>query len=152
CGANRNTSWLPGPGRSSMSEARADGHTMDDVLARLRQRQRIRHAVDLLLRGLLYGAVLAAVVAGVGLATRGAWMQAAPWRVIWIVPIVAAAAAGVGFMRRVDVLPVARALDRAASGQDRFASALQLAGHHRKGRARLVIEDALTAVGGVSAQ
>jgi hypothetical protein len=58
------------------------------------------------------------------------------------------AAALAGAILPVNNLHLARALDRAASSEDRFASAVQLADHHRRERAKLVVDDALGRVRG----
>src|SRR5262249_21060162 len=102
CGADRSTSWPGRPGRGSMSEATNRACSMEDVLAQLRRRQRMRHAIDLLLRGVLYGAAAAAVIAAVGIASRAGWVHGIPWRVLWAIPAVAAGGALVGLLRHVD--------------------------------------------------
>ena len=109
----------------------ADHHaTLCSVLARLRRRQRVLGCVRGAARGLLAGAI---AIAAIGVA---AWLGAVGADVfspsIWLMGAVAPALLGlvIGAVVRVDDLQVSRALDRAAGSQDRFASAVQLAGHH----------------------
>ncbi len=122
--------------------------SMDEIVARLRGRQRLLHVLLRSGQGVFYGGILAAMVAAVGAVSGAEWMRVNPWIVLLCIPGLAVIGGLVGLLQRVDSLRVARAMDRAAAGEDRFASALQLAGHHRRSRARLVVEDALSAVSG----
>ena len=125
--------------------------SMCEIVSRLRRRERLRRLLHHGVQGLLWGGVVAVVVAAVGVLLGAASWQSAWWIALWCFPAGAALRAALGFLSPIDALRLARALDRAASGDDRFASAWQLAGHHRKERAGLVLEDALARVGATSA-
>ena len=131
--------------------------TIAEVLRRLRGRQRLRNCVRGAAHGALVGAVTgAALLAVVWLAAYAGW-TAMPERFMiaaWALAAIPIAMIGgllIGALLRVDDLAVARALDRCASSDDRFASAVSLASHHRAERVRLIAEDALSRVGGLSA-
>lgn len=125
--------------------------SIDALLAGLRRRQRLTRSLHWAAAGLLAGAAIAcALPISLALASR-------PWTVgglsaVMAGPALAGAAMGglLGFLRPVDDLGLARALDRAAGADDRFASALQLSRHHRRDRVRLVVEDAIAHVRGTA--
>ncbi len=122
--------------------------SLDSTLQRLRARERRRTTLLLAERGAFYGCVAAVVIALVAAVARADWT---PTALLWspgLLPLFAMAGALMGWLRRVDDLNIARALDRAADSADRFASAVQLGGHHRTERVQLVLEDALGRVGG----
>src|SRR5438874_814350 len=125
-----------------MTNANGPHRSVEGVLSALRLRSRGMHALSDALRGLVYGSISTVVIAGMRIALGAGWMHNSPWRVLSCIPIFALVAALVGALRRIDDLPLARALDRAAAGEDRFASALQLGEHHRRSRAQLIVEDA----------
>lgn len=119
---------------------------LDALLVELRRRQRTRTALNWLCRGALFGAV-AAMIAGVVVVLL--WPGSAPafaWYSAIGVAGISLGAASAGLLRRVDDLAVARALDRSACGEDRFASAMQLVDHHRQSRAQFAVSDALARV------
>lgn len=126
--------------------------SMNEVLTRLHRRQRWLWVLGLTARGFFHGGLLAVALAAVGAASRAPWMHASPWWVLGCVLSGAAVGATIGLFRRMPALRLARAMDQAARGEDRFASAVQLSGHHRRQRARLVTEDALSVVRGVPVQ
>lgn len=121
------------------------------VLRRLRIRQRWRRAIQGCGRGLFYGTLLAAAVTAATALAGVSWSAPLPWAALACIPAVAVLLGLVGTMRPVNPLRLARALDRAADADDRFASACQLANHWRRERARLVKEDALASIGATSA-
>lgn len=129
-----------------------DDHTpLCDVLKRLRQRQRVLGSFRGAARGLFLGSMLSlllGVAAWLGIVAADLFSFP-----LVLISALAAALLGllIGTVTRVDDLEVSRALDRAAGSQDRFASAVQLKDHHRRGRARLVTVDALAKVGAVPA-
>ncbi|HEY3242960.1 MAG TPA: hypothetical protein VGM03_06360, partial [Phycisphaerae bacterium] len=120
--------------------------SLESRLDRLRMRQRLRDALLLGGRGAFYACVLAVMTALVAALAQAPWSRAALWISPGLIPAGALLGALVGMLRRVDNLHVARALDHAAAGEDRFASALQLSGHHRPARAQLLLNDALETV------
>lgn len=128
-----------------------DRSTIAEVLAGLRRRQRAVNSVRWGMNGLLIGggvgccaAVLAWAIAHPG--TGKLLLVAAAWAVG-----VAVVGAVAGAVLPVSDLKLARAMDRAAASEDRFASAMQLAEHRRQERAHLVIEDAVSRVSGTRA-
>src|SRR5438552_3093839 len=100
CGAPRNISWRARPGRCSMNNADVRSRSIDAVLGDLRRRRRMLRAVDHAARGLLYGAILATVLAAIGAIAQATWLQQTPWRVLWCVPVVAGLVGLVGLLRR----------------------------------------------------
>jgi hypothetical protein len=134
-----------------MSKAGSETTALEPVLIKLRWRARLRAALWRASRGACCGAVLAAMLAVAASIIRPEWVRAALWLAPLSIPLLAMLGALAGLLGRVDDLQIARALDRAAASSDRFASALQLAGHHRRARARLLLEDALAAVDGTPA-
>jgi hypothetical protein len=129
-----------------MTENQALNSALEDTLQCLRARQRQRAALFLAGRGLFYGCVAAFLLCGAAVVARADWSRVVLWWSPVILPLGMALGGLVGLTRRVDDLHVARALDRAAAGDDRFASAVQLRGHRRAERARLVLADALARV------
>src|SRR5262245_12574544 len=134
--------------------ATPQGHTPDvigGILAALRKRERALAALRWGVHGALVSAAAACLIVGIAWAALdpGAWRLT----VIGLFVLIAGAPIGaiVGLLMPVSDLHLARAMDRAAASEDRFASALQLAGHHKAERARLVIEDAAVRVRGTSA-
>jgi hypothetical protein len=125
---------------------------VERLLVQLRQRQRVRQSLIWLCHGALAGAVLASAVALTAVVVSPDTARAFGWPCVLAIPAIALLSAGLGWIRRVDDLTVARALDRSANSEDRFASALQLADHHRKSRVRLVVEDALARVSGTTSR
>ncbi len=128
------------------------GPEMDESVARLRQRQRLLNVCRHAGHGLLAGSVLAVVTAVTAVVARAEWSNLALWLSVLWVPIGAVLGAALGLMRPIDSLRLARSLDQAADGEDRFASAVQLRGHRRRSRARLVVNDALKTVSGTTAR
>ena len=120
--------------------------TIDGILARLRRRQRWLNALQYAAHGLLAGSVLALSTALVAAVARADWSSALLWWSLAWMPAGLVFGALAGLVRRLDALVVARSLDRATDNEDRFASALQLIGHHRQARVRLIVADALSAV------
>lgn len=125
--------------------------SVQQLMARLRQRQRLLNTLVFGAHGLCVGAVVALLM-GAALA------MARPedgWRALGLAllaaPALGALGALAGMVARIDDLRLARAMDRAAAGEDRLASAVQLAGHHRRERAHLIVQDALQRVGSTPA-
>jgi hypothetical protein len=117
--------------------------SVEQILTVLRRRQRAVSALNLALRGLVYGGLL--VLAGVyGFTAVGA---SGSWWLLWAIPAAMTAGGLAGWLRPIEPLRLARALDRTAGSQDRFASAVQLQAHHRQQRVRLIVDDALSHVG-----
>jgi chemotaxis protein histidine kinase CheA len=121
----------------------------DDVgalLATLRSRQRRLNALRWAFHGTLTGAALGVIAAGVAALTSAPGLGA----LAALFALVTAAGAGIGVLvgalLPVSDLHLARALDRAAASDDRFASAVQLSGNHHRDRVGLVIADALARV------
>ena len=115
-------------------------------VAALRKRQRFLNSARGAAKGLFYGALLAFIFAGLAVLAPAGSVFTSPWLGLFCLPALAGLGALVGFAAGIDELFVARALDRAAESEDRFASALQLASHRRRARARLILEDAVAAV------
>lgn|GEM_PF-2113465 len=132
-----------------MSDA---SRTIEALLTGLRRRQRGLNALRWAVDGLLLGALTACVVALVMWLTGTTDIP----RVLTVGGLVALAGlvtgAASGMLRPVSDLALARALDAAGNSQDRFASALQLAGDENQSRASLVIEDAIAHVRGTTAK
>ncbi len=120
--------------------------SMDEILLHLRRRRRLLHALRHSGQGLLYGAALSVGIITLAAILQSEWLHTQPWFGLLCIPAAAAAGAAIGLLRPVNTLQIARALDRAAGSEDRFASAWQLTGHHRRVRAELVMEDALASV------
>lgn len=120
-------------------------------LRRLRARKRWRDAALFGARGLFYGSLVACAVAAAGAAADAEWLRSSPALPALLVPAAAVLAALAGALRAADDLRLARAVDRAAGSEDRFASAFALSAHPKRERVRLVTEDALARVGTVSA-
>ena len=119
---------------------------MNEILAQLRRRQRLLRALQHSGQGLLYGTIIALGIATLATILRSEWLQTEPWIALLSIPAAAVVGTIIGLLRPVDTLRIARAMDRAAGSEDRFASAWQLTSHHRRIRAGLVMEDALTSV------
>jgi chemotaxis protein histidine kinase CheA len=120
---------------------------LQGILGLLRRRQRLLSSLRFALHGLLVGMLGACLFLFVrwlvdGQSPRGLLLVAG-------IGIAASALVGaaVGAILAPDNLRLARALDAAAQGHDRFASALQLASHSNRARAALVIQDAISHVG-----
>jgi hypothetical protein len=122
---------------------------VEQIVSALRRRQRLVRAVNYGLRGLVYGGLLA--LAGV-LAYALAGQVGNSWWWLWAMPAGILAGGLAGWLCPIEPLRLARALDRAAGSQDRFASAVQLQAHHRQQRVRLIVDDALSHVGGADAR
>jgi hypothetical protein len=127
--------------------------TVAEILMSLRRRQRMLNIVRHAAHGLFAGAVIALGLVGAAWLMGGGspWAERLPWLIAGAISGGAVVGAVVGILSRVSDLAVARALDRAASSEDRFASAVQLAAHHRQQRANLVADDALARVGDTAA-
>lgn len=119
---------------------------IDEILAALHQRKRRILITRWGLRGIFYGAALA-LLAAVILIVLGQTNFEWRWQVWLALPILGGlTGVAAGSLIRLDDLSLARSLDRAAGSKDRFASALQLATHHRQDRVRLITADALASV------
>src|SRR5687767_2215587 len=119
---------------------------VDELLAGLRRRQRRLNTLRWGIHGLLAGGIAACVaVPIVWSSVGGATIRIA---LLAMACVIAGGVIGaiVGCLARISDLYLARALDRAAAGEDRFASALQLTGHRHQARVALVVEDALAHV------
>lgn len=117
---------------------------INNILGKLRRRQKLLNAADAVLRGLFYGSLLALVTGLCYLVADESAELRQQWHFLAVIPATGCLAMLLGLFRRVDPLKLARAIDRAAQSQDRFASAIQLAGHHRRQRVELVMADALS--------
>lgn len=119
---------------------------VESILSALRRRQRRLSALRWGVHALLVGAVIGCV-AGIALRLTGEPGIAGPLTLALAIfvscGIIGALA---GLAAPVSDLRLARALDQAAASEDRFASALQLAGHPRRDRVRLVVDDAIARV------
>lgn len=124
---------------------------VESVLSVLRRRQRRLNIMRWALQGLLAGAIGACIAAPIVWGAVGG--EAARLAMVAIGCVLAGGVSGalVGCFLPISDLRLARAMDRAASGQDRFASALQLLGHRHQQRAALVVQDALAHVEGTTA-
>ncbi len=132
-----------------MSGTEAAG-TVARLLGGLRRRQRALNSLRWAVNGALVGA-------GAGCTTALIMWAAghpalAQMLIVAALVTVALACLGAlaGAMIPISDLALARALDSAGKGQDRFASALQLMGDTHVERARLVVEDAIQHVQGTS--
>lgn len=119
--------------------------TVAQLLAGLRRRQRGLNAIRWAAHGLVAGAVAACVGAVIVWASGGDTSQ-----ILLTAGIVTASLAALGAVagaaRPISDLSLARALDHAGRGKDRFASALQLMNDPHRERAQLVVQDALAHV------
>ena len=120
--------------------------SMDEILSHLRRRQRRLRALQHAIQGLLYGTVAALGITAMAAILQSAWLQTEPWLALLSIPAAVVLGMLIGLLRPVDTLRIARALDHAAGSEDRFASAWQLSSHHRRARAELVMQDALSRV------
>ncbi|NOX58924.1 MAG: hypothetical protein GXP29_08715 [Planctomycetes bacterium] len=131
--------------------ANSSDQSVSPTLEKLRRRQRMRNTICFAVRGTFYGA-MAATLASLGLILA---QPDALSKLVWFctvgIPVGGLLGGLFGLTCRVNDLHVARALDRAANGEDRFASAVQLLDHPHKSRARLVLEDALLRTSGTQA-
>ena len=119
---------------------------ISEILTALKQRQRQILMTRLGLRGMFYGGALALVVV-VLLMLSGQSGNDWRWQLGLSLPILGALTGiAAGLLAPLDHLSLARSLDRAAGSKDRFASAVQLAAHHRQDRVRLITADALVSV------
>jgi hypothetical protein len=123
---------------------------VESVLSVLRRRQRRLNVLRWALQGLLAGAIAACLSAPIVWGALGG--ETVRLALVALSCVVAGGVVGavVGCFLPISDLRLARAMDRAASGEDRFASALQLLGHRHQERAALVVEDALAHVQGTS--
>lgn len=125
--------------------------SVPSILGRLRRRQRglnvVRWAAYGLLAGAVAGSAAGAAVWLLGTGGAGAALAAA-LAVLGAFGLLGAAG---GAAAPISDLRLARALDRAAQAEDRFASAVQLAGHPRRARVQLVVSDALARVASTTA-
>ena len=129
-----------------MNDRKRKTDPIERIMGVLRVRHRKVQAGVLGLRSLFYGGVASLVAAGVGILAGAEWMHARPWVCLLVVPAAGMVGLLIGWFRRGDRLALARALDRAAESEDRFASALELADHHRRERVSLLTNDALSHV------
>jgi hypothetical protein len=124
--------------------------TVAQLLAALRRRQRALNSV----RGLVYGVMVGGVAGCLGAIATRSLGQAGLASLLFTAVLAAVfcmiAGAVVGAMSPISDLSLARALDRAGKGQDRFASALQLMNDRHTDRVHLVVQDALAHVAGTS--
>jgi hypothetical protein len=124
--------------------------TVAGLLATLRRRQRALNS----LRGLVYGVMVGGVAGCVGAIVTRTLGQAGLSTLLFTALFAAVfcmlAGALVGAMSPISDLSLARALDKAGKGEDRFASALQLINDRHTDRVHLVVEDALAHVAGTS--
>jgi hypothetical protein len=134
-----------------MNPIRHPDGSIRELLAALRRRQRAVYAIEFAVKGVLAGACLAALVSVVRLFPGGSALLS-PISVLLCIPAGAVFGAAFGVLRSIDDLRIARALDMAANGEDRFASAVRLGEHHRRERVQLVSQDALAKVGQVPIQ
>ncbi|MBI5862940.1 MAG: hypothetical protein HZB38_00220 [Planctomycetes bacterium] len=116
------------------------------LLTRLRARQRQRNVLLLMGRCLFWGCVAAVVLAALTAISPIENAAQLRWWALAAIPLGALVGVLLGLLGRIDDLRLARAMDAAAASEDRFASALQLAGHPRAERAQLVAADALAHV------
>jgi len=122
------------------------------ILGALRRRQRALNAVRWSVYGLLAGAVAGcAVGASVWLSGAGS-VGTALAAAIGVLAGFGLLGAIAGAAAPINDLRLARALDRAADAEDRFASAVQLADHPRRARVELVVSDALARVAATPAE
>ena len=133
-----------------MSDQQKLRSSLDGMLARLRSRERVRNILRLTGGGLFWGCVAAVVIALFVTLLNPVDTAGDRWAALLAIPAGALLGAISGGFWPLDDLRLARALDQAAGSEDRFASALQLAGHHRPERAKLVVDDALAQVAGAS--
>ncbi len=125
-----------------------DGNLMRTILGTLASRQRTVNILVFTLRGAMAGVCAAAVLTLI-LAFSGFPPG------LGLIAVCAASGTGAGtlfgVLRRRDTLEQARALDRAAGAEDRFASAVDLEGKAPNASWRLVREDAVSRVSGTHA-
>jgi hypothetical protein len=116
------------------------------ILRVLRRRQRLVNVLRWSIHGLFSGAVLACVAAPIAWAAFHTAGSNLAFLALGFVLTGAAIGTAIACLLPTTDLKLARALDRASSGEDQFASALQLAHHHHQERAALVAQDALARV------
>jgi hypothetical protein len=121
-----------------------------EVIDSLRARQRRLNVLRFAAHGLMAGAAAGVLAAGIAWMAQAAWVFEQPLLATLAIPLFAVIGVIIGWLVPINDLRLARALDRAAAGEDRFASAVQLTGHHRHERARLVADDALSRVRGTT--
>lgn len=135
-----------------MSASDARSPTVADILSALRRRQRLLNAARWGAVGLLAGAA-AGSIAGAADWLAGAAPLARPLAIAGVgLAALGAAGAAIGLLLPVSELRLARALDRAAASEDRFASAVQLESDGRRARVGLVVADALARVSATPAR
>lgn len=117
------------------------------LLAELRTRRRRLNAVRWSIHGALAGVIGGCLAAAIVHFTKHPGPAALAAIGVGCTLAITLVGALIGWMAPVGDLEVARALDRAAASDDRFASAVQLSGHHRQARARLLAQDAVERVG-----
>ncbi len=125
-----------------------DGNLMRTILGTLASRQRTVNILVFTLHGAMAGVCAAALLT----------LILAFWGFppgLGLIAVCAASGTGagtlLGVLRRRDTLEQARALDRAADAEDRFASAVDLEGKAPNASWRLVREDAVSRVSGTHA-
>lgn len=116
----------------------------------LRARQRACNRVTCTVQG-AFGGTVAAVLFAIGLPLLDpSGAASARWWSLLAIPAGVMAGFVAGSLWPMDNLRLARALDSAAHSDDRFASALQLAGRAKAERVQLVVGDALERVAGAT--
>lgn len=117
------------------------------LLTELRARRRRLNAVRWSIHGALAGVIGGCLAAAIVHLTKQPGPAALAAIGVGCTLAITLVGALMGWMAPVGDLEVARALDRAAASDDRFASAVQLSGHHRQVRAHLLAKDAVERVG-----
>lgn len=124
--------------------------SMATILGELRSRQRMLNIARCTAIGAFAGLVAALGVVAFAWVTPQGSLGAfgSPLLVACTIALLASivVAAIVGALLPIADLPLARAIDRASGGDDRFASAFQLRGHRHQDRVRLIAEDAIARV------
>src|SRR5689334_7300037 len=104
-----------------MSNSAANTDRINAILAGLRRRQRLTNLVRWAAYGLLAGTLAGCIAAVVLWATRGTLAGALAGSAAAVALGVTVLAAIVGYLLPVSDLRLARAMDRAAASEDRFA-------------------------------
>lgn len=133
-----------------MSDQQRLRSSLDGLLARLRSRELMRNILRMTGGGLFWGCLAAVAIALFVTLLTADGAAGVRWWTLLAIPAGGLLGAIIGATWKIDDLRLARALDRSATSEDRFASALQLASHHRPERAQLVVADALERVAGAS--
>src|SRR5689334_2409082 len=119
------------------TDVRNSAASLDGLIRPLRRRQRGLNALRCSTIGVFAGLIGAVVVVTLAWLTPS---QLEQHLVLWCAGVVlagAAVGAVIGALMPIADLRLARAIDRAANSEDRFASAIQLERHHRQDRAAL---------------